>query len=380
MDTNTYTVLFEKVEELTKKLNRLQKKANKYNVPFSFSFGEPYAVDINRVDDFGEKYTIKYEVVDLAIESEIIRKDGYTIIAHLEHSENGNIVNTFVGETKAEWVHMAPFCEHCNSNHNLKYTFLVSNGDEIKQVGKTCLQEYCGINPQMIGAMNEFCDDLGEYTPEFCDRESIPCVFDALLTLALAIDVVKEQGYIKSDEFNSNKSKICSRIGTYHPSEESYNKAVKLAEGIEAMNVDVAVVNCLNNVQSRVKGFYCKPSDFGYFAFAPVAYERYLKRIEEQKRREAEKDAMGALSEYVGTIGERTDFAVKECKLLTTFDSDFGTTFLYRFIDKADNVLIWFASTTIETEGVSQIKATVKNHTERDGVKQTIVNRVKVVK
>ena len=87
MDTNTYTILTEKQEDVEKKLKRLQKKAHKYGITFSSSWGEPYAIERTHTDDFGKKYTIKYEVVDLTIESEIIRKDGYTVLAYIEHAD-----------------------------------------------------------------------------------------------------------------------------------------------------------------------------------------------------------------------------------------------------------------------------------------------------
>ena len=57
------------------------------------------------------------------------------------------------------------------------------------------------------------------------------------------------------------------------------------------------------------------------------------------------------------------------------------------FTDTDGNVLVWFASKPLErvnengvyedvTE-VSHIRATVKEHNERDGVKQTIITRCK---
>lgn len=376
--TNTYVILEEKREELEKKLNRLAKKAQKYGVPFSVSYGENYAMDIERTDDFDEKYTETYEVFDFTLESEVIKKDGYTVIAHIEHASNGNIVTTFGCDAKAEWVQMGAFCEHCNSNHNLKYTFLVSNGKEIKQVGRTCLKDYCGIDPQVIAMMNEFTGELEDYTIEGYDfREPIPCVYDATEVLAHAIDITNEQGYIKSDEPDSNKAMLIKRISD-RPSASAVAEAEKMAEAIKAMSVEESVDAMINNVKIRLEGWYCKPSEFGYFAYAPTAMRKYEERKAREAKRAQEKAEMGAVSNYVGSIGERETFEVKEATLLTSWANNYGMTFLYRFIDENGNVLVWFASTTIDTDNVSKIKATVKDHSERDGVKQTIITRVKV--
>ena len=38
----------------------------------------------------------------------------------------------------------------------------------------------------------------------------------------------------------------------------------------------IAIDARLNNVQARLKGLFCKPSDFGYFAYAPTAIEWFI--------------------------------------------------------------------------------------------------------
>lgn len=376
--TNTYTILEEKRDEVAKKLRRLQKKAQKYNVPFVVTESEPYGHTVVRVID-GRKFEEKYEVYDLTIESEVIKNDGYSIIARIEHCDDGNIVNVFSGEMQVEWAKIPAHCDHCNGNHHQKITVIVEKDGVQKQVGRTCLKEYCGIDPQTIGMVNQFFDDIEEYTVEGYDfSEHIPHVYDTDIVLAHAIAVLREQGYRKTDERDSNRDAVLKlALEGVRPAEADYEKAKDMSAYIEEMSVEDAVSARLDNVRTRIKGYYCKPSDFGYFAFAPLAYENMMKRIEKQKERDAERKAMSETSEYVGTVGERTVFNVKEAKLLTSWENMYGMTFLYRFIDENNNVLVWFASTTIN-EGVTKIKATIKDHSERDGVKQTIITRVKV--
>lgn len=384
MENRTYAILTEKITEVEKKLKRIEKKAQKYDVPFSYSFGEPYAIEIkHRDDETGDYYVNKYEVADLTIESEEIKKGDYTVLAHLEHGDNGNIVHTLSGETVAEWVTRKPFCEHCNSNHGLRYTFMVSDGKETKQVGKTCLKDYCGIDPQMIGVFNEFFEDLEEETHYDFPFGFVPCVYDCEEVLAVAIMVQKEQGYIKSDERGSNKHMLRKYLDDRNePSEDCKALAHEMVEAIKAMSIEEAVEARLSNVKVRVDGGYCKAEEFGYFAYAPLAYEKHLKRMEYNKQKEQKRQQMASTSEYVGEIGKRDVFSVKEFKLITSFPTDYGTTFLYQFIDNNDNVLVWFASSPMmdkeykDITEVKKIKATVKNHSERDGVKQTIINRV----
>ena len=249
METRTYTILTAKQEEVMKKLNRLAKKAKKYDIPFYFSEGEPYAITKNQKNENGYVIENKYEVYDLTINSEVIKKNGYTVLAHLEHSVTGNIVNVFEGELQKEWISRDAFCEHCNANHNLKYTFMVSNGKEIKQVGRSCLKEYCGIDPQMIGIFNAFYDEIEEDTADGYDwHEPIDFVYDATEVLAASIEITKEQGYIRSDEYNSNKGMLIKKISMSHPSEKAIKEAEAMGKEILAMDIDTAVETYLNNL------------------------------------------------------------------------------------------------------------------------------------
>lgn len=103
----------------------------------------------------------------------------------------------------------------------------------------------------------------------------------------------------------------------------------------------------------------------------PLAYERYLGR----KARKEAQEAAGARSEYVGTVGQRITLKAATVALLSSWDGYYGTTWLYKFVDESGNVFVWFASRPCPAEAGAVIKATVKDHNERDGVKQTIVTR-----
>ena len=78
---------------------------------------------------------------------------------------------------------------------------------------------------------------------------------------------------------------------------------------------------------------------------------------------------------------------VVSIKLLTSWETQYGMTYLYKMVDENGNVFIWYASKRFgkfdpdgawEDFSQAKIKATIKDHTERDGVKQTVVTRCKV--
>ena len=115
------------------------------------------------------------------------------------------------------------------------------------------------------------------------------------------------------------------------------------------------------------------------------------KALERAEGREAAKDAQREIdlqSQHVGTVGKRGDLeAVVE--FTTTYETQFGTSYIYGLRDAGGNVLVIKGSTPVGVWGEYAFSpiikgekisftAFVKAHGEREGVKQTILNRVKI--
>ena len=77
----------------------------------------------------------------------------------------------------------------------------------------------------------------------------------------------------------------------------------------------------------------------------------------------------------MGEVGQRITLKAATVALLSSWDGYYGTTWLYKIVDESGNVFIWKASQPFSAEEGATIRATVKDHNERDGVKQTIVIR-----
>ena len=89
---------------------------------------------------------------------------------------------------------------------------------------------------------------------------------------------------------------------------------------------------------------------------------------------------INADKKHFGTIGERVDIAINDVECITSFETEYGTMRIYRFETISGEVLIWKTSNFIDDiDKVAKIKATIKNHGEYNGEKQTEINRVKVV-
>lgn len=381
--TNTYTIPAIAKDELQKKLEKLSKKANAYGNHLNWNFSEEFVATRNvytvdsetKVKTFSD--TQKVFAVEVTIDSDIIKKDGYEVVAQIEAvGYNQNLVKMLDGsDAELAWYTMPLFCEHCGTHRVKRFTFIVKDVfGQYKQVGKTCLKDYCGIDPKIIAISQQLTDEIVEEygIDEYDFAGSGEYLFDVLRTIAEAYDIIKEHGYVKSDENQSTKSRLMYETRC-EPSAEATAFVQKMQD--ELSKVDYSeLTDFLRNVKTLIDAKYCRMNAFGYLAYAPVAFKNLMKKKEQEQNREEAK----GLSEYVGNVGERITAEVKDVKLVTSWETVYGWTHLYKFTTPENNTLVWFASKCID-ENLKKITGTIKDHSEYDGEKQTVLTRCKAV-
>lgn len=86
----------------------------------------------------------------------------------------------------------------------------------------------------------------------------------------------------------------------------------------------------------------------------------------------------GKRSTHVGAVGERITLTLTTDKIIP-LESAYGTKLLHLMADARGNRCVWFCSggNSLDKGSTVTVKATVKEHGERDGVKQTVLTRVK---
>lgn len=93
------------------------------------------------------------------------------------------------------------------------------------------------------------------------------------------------------------------------------------------------------------------------------------------------KNAPKTCSQYVGTVGEKFSDEVTLTKIhtFTTHFTHFGeTNYIYKFTDSKGNTLVWkTASGNLEEGKRYLITGKIKDHSEYDGDKQTVLTRCK---
>jgi len=85
-------------------------------------------------------------------------------------------------------------------------------------------------------------------------------------------------------------------------------------------------------------------------------------------------------SEFVGQVKDRGTFDLT-LTFRKDFETDFGVSFLNTLKDAQGNVFTYWGSSflDVEVDSTITVKATIKDHREYDGTKQTVINRPKII-
>lgn len=391
-----YAVYASQAEEVSKRLDRIAKKAARYSIPFSYTMSEEYPKKVpvyaydeaNHCEYVKETYTVA--AVDIEIDcEELIRASGWKVLAHIEHGDLGNIV-TGIGcdSIKNEWYKAPARCDHCNTNRKRTVTFIVENENgEQKQVGKSCLKEYTGISPETavmwaevrgLFPVMEIRDGWTGFAPSQMDETQT--------VLAFAYESIKKEGYGRRDSDHSTFRAVLESLKRGpDPSDEAMKAAGKMIDWLKDVGdrfdrEDSTVWKEAGDLERNCVPFarsgFVKRQQIGRLCYIPVAYSKHVQYLmETERKREARKKEKD--SEYVGKIGDRIKFVATTVTELASWDTQYGRTFLYKMTDEAGNVFIWFASGCYETGVDIEVTGTVKDHNEREGVKQTILTRCK---
>lgn len=380
-----FEVLTENMVKLEEKVNELNRKSEKLGTdPITFKL----------IREFTRKVSGRHIFYsEIEVEGCVPKVGNYSLIAAIEILDDGQaLIKTVPGETCPEkYRTTTTYCDHCGINRYRKDVFVIKDGDNYLQVGRTCLKDFCGPDMEQIirrfEVLYETMMAAGE--SEFCGRqEKVVSPEQYLKHVALC---VRKVGYVKTDGnfptkqlaleslfFHALDPKVkreLEKAGVVDVEPQDEAKAAKVMEWLK--NLEPGSSDYLYNLKALAVQKYVDDKKLGYLASAVTAYNRAME-IEEKKKEAAK---AGAKSEYVGTEKKRQSFENVTCKMARTIETYYGPSTMFRFVDPNGNILIWFASGYVETftEGETyNIVGTVKKHELYKGTKQTQINRVKV--
>ena len=369
----------DRVEEVEKRLIRLSKKAKRYGIPLAWEIGADELVEVSYRDDFDEEHKMSVIAVPVTVSDEMIRMGGWTAVAHLEHLPNGNVVTMFNREEIPEVFRtLDAHCDHCGTTRDRKFTYIVRNEDgELRQVGSHCLKDYTGIDPRMSAIWAEVVDM--DATDEVRDWEHDCYAIRGWYVeeiIALAIDSIRERGYVRSDDDAPTKDAVRSMLAEgRHPSVEALAKAELVIRWVKGIEDGTGIERDMFPV---VMSGVCSSRHFGRLVYLPVAFDKEMKRIADEEARRAAKSAERASSSFVGEVGDKVSFRAADAQYVTSFENQYGMTHLFKMLDEDGNVFVWYASRMSDMRPGMNVSGTIKAHKEYDGVCQTVLTRCKI--
>jgi hypothetical protein len=118
--------------------------------------------------------------------------------------------------------------------------------------------------------------------------------------------------------------------------------------------------------------------------FAASIYQFYMREMErEDKTKEREKEKEKAKdSEYVGEVKKRIHLKLKISRPNYGFETMYGYQTIMFFVDESGNQFTWKTGSPFEGSPGDwfDVSATIKDHKEYKGTKQTVLTHVKVLK
>jgi hypothetical protein len=339
---------------------------------------------------------------DTAIACKLVRLEGprpaiagWTFAAKIEHlGDDGNIVSrapVFDGEIPPHYREARGNCEHCGHARQRRTTFVLRNDvtGQWKQVGRSCLADFLG------GHNPEFALETLDIFARLCAtadgaEESNAREGRAKTLIRLETLLAHAAGAIASCGGQYRSRKIAERDGgsttgaitiggmfppvredAYIPTEADCVKARAVLawwkEHAETLTGDT-VSDYEHNLKVVLAQDWIARRHVGIAVSVYAAHARAMNERQQYLDR--------AASVHFGEIGKRETFQARLVRR-TSYDGNFGVTWIHEF-DVGGNVAVWFGSSHVfaEVGQTGWIKATVKAHGERNGVKQTTLARV----
>jgi hypothetical protein len=394
----TYQIPAENFEWLKEKIAKLNRRFKKIGQKEGIQLEVIREYSVQRKVD-GDRRLEIFHYYEVAVHGEPPKAQGWEMLAQIEHSEAGNIIRALPGVTIAEeWRVAQPYCEHCKVKRYRSDTFLLKHeSGKIAQIGRNCIKDFLGhIDPQIYAIWAKYSRELDEIIDEY-SRPRKP-LYDLIIYLQWVCAVVREKGsYVSKSKAKENEgSKPTSELAERYMMGDDY---LTVNEPIEIIDADVETANAaiawlretlqnsseINNYMHNLKTIIDLPGiEQKHFGFVASIYGSWKKAMEDRATKEVE-ERRKEKSDHIGIIGTRETFILTYLSCIS-FETPYGIKYIEKFADDSGNIAVWKTYTGGWFDGQPlipgnkyKVKATVKDHSEYNGVKQTEISRVTVL-
>jgi hypothetical protein len=347
--------------------------------------------------EFTDKVLYQRKIMLVKFSGEAPRLDGWAFVAAVLHGDKENIFRQLrhdIAIPKEFRTSAYTRCDHCNTERYRKDTYLLNNGSEWKQVGRSCLKDFLGgVNPSSVLAaaemLSNFREELEGYESEsdgsggergYRERPYYP-LKEVMLVAARFIKTYGFKSYAKASEEMAESTATSYCVRSFFSARKEDNAELKL----EPVNEEMAA-----EAEAAIKWAAELPEDSDNDYLWNIRAVALNENIDERMmglavsiipsyRREQEKKMPDFIDDYYGQVGTKID-AVGVALREIPFESQWGVGCIIKFrVD--DKLLVWKTSGTghvIVGEKI-RIKATIKGNDIYNGKKQTVITRAKLL-
>jgi hypothetical protein len=399
----------------SKKLSKVNTKAAKLgmagvDVEFGATVEQPCGSDTiaayQTVLEGKKCWVALYTEVVIMGEAPVI--NGYRLVAVVDLRGSKPVVRKAPHSSDAD---LSPYfetdcrCDHCNTFRARNDVLVVQSVEtgELMQIGRNCANDFFGTkDAKQRLAVSDWIDTYGQGSesdnlPQGELSISVRRLFETAAAVVRKFGWVNHKDCTFDNTLTSTKSRVWQNLFPYMgmpPEDYATVTAEDVAEAavvlawLDDKFLSKAPADCGDferTIQAVVEGegeTHVRFRNLNYLIWGIAGYKRDLQKDAEERRRKAELVSQVAASEYVGSPGKRENFALT-LTFKRAFGSDYGVRYMQKFTDVDGNVVVWWGTNdTAERTVVGNayvFKATVKEHTEYDGVKQTVLTRAALV-
>lgn len=387
----TVHILKDDIQSFLKAYARIEKKFDKAGIKApSFTIGEPYQVNSTVVVDGNEAndYVSTAMIVDVTFDGDInkLRIYGeYTFIGSAEYvNDNGSFLSFSKEEDIRPLIRDPHECDICNIRRERNKVYIMqenTTGNYI-QVGGSCMKDVCGIG--VIDAIKEFFGFVFEHNKNIEDIISSRGDKHLILRsfIAKCIAYYNEEGWVSRTVSRDRGIRSSVEIILYPSKNDvSYypeDKDIELADEVIKWGRNFeGYTDFANNLRTVLSG------DSVHEKFCGIAgsvVPIYFKSLEKAKVEE-----VTLPSEFVGSIKDKivTSGVVFSTGITNSY---YGSSKRLSIRDENGNVFVTFYSGNndaiwdLQAGDEVSFKATIKDHSIYNDVKQTVLTRFNIVK
>ena len=353
-----------------------------------------HAVDIEAGPDAYSLVAMEVTHIEV-IRPESLSLNGWYFVATIVSTEAGNVFKALstAYPIPEHYRNCDPVCDHCKTVRNRKDTYVVHNPEtgDWKQVGKNCLKDFTGHkDPESLARAMEYYYSMEQTCSEnendgFGGGLRSEPVYSLLKILEASKQFIKENGFtsrskarelgctataenvmaILVDPKSWNALKTLPELT--QDDREQVQKAVEWAQNLEVGPED----DYLWNIHVVAQCTQIPIKFLGLAVSMIAAYDREMSKNLEKALESKMIDG------YYGQPGQKIEVTGTLIKHIN-FDTTWGTSHILTFVVNG-YCLIWMTNKPSGEVGkVYTIKATIKEHKEYKGIKQTAILRTKL--